>query len=318
MPIDPWYREHYGALEDMLSGDPAEQDVRERLQELAEDSELWTSPDVVSEDLAIPGPHGPVSVRTYHPAHGQRPGRALLWAHGGGFMAGDLDMHEAHMVSGELAGRADAFVVSVDYRLARDGVRYPVPLDDVHAAWSWLCSHGLAAVGLHDAPVALGGASAGAALALATALRDRDNGQPTVDALLLAYPFAHFPVPALDDATAEEMSALPPIGRFTPLGIEHMVRNYVGRISGVPADALPGAARLDGLPPTHIVLSEYDDLRPSGELLHRQLDEVGVPVTAYVAKGMLHGHLNIDESLPEVEASLDYFADALREAEVHL
>ena len=317
MSIDPWYREHYRELAEVMRDNPTEQEVRELLRESVWRQELWTSPDVVSEDLAIPGPHGSIPVRTYRPVHGRRPGRALLWVHGGGFLDGDLDMHEAHMVSGELAKRADAFVVSVDYRLARDGVRYPVPLDDVHAAWSWLCAHGMPTE-LRNAPIALGGASAGAALALATALRDRDNGQPAVDILLLAYPFAHFPVPALDDATAAEMSALPAMGRFTPLGIEHMVRNYVGRISGVPADALPGAARLDGLPPTRILLSEYDDLRPSGELLHRQLDEVGVPVTTYLAKGMLHGHLNINASLPEVEASLDYFADSLREAEVHM
>ncbi|WUL73458.1 alpha/beta hydrolase [Streptomyces sp. NBC_00343] len=45
-------------------------------------------------------------------------------------------MPEAHPFSAELACRARAFVVSVDYRLARDGVHYPVPIDHVHAAWS--------------------------------------------------------------------------------------------------------------------------------------------------------------------------------------
>ncbi|XKK38548.1 alpha/beta hydrolase [Nocardiopsis sp. ARC36] len=90
-----------------------------------------------------------------------------------------------------------------------------------------------------------------------------------------------------------------------------MVRNYVGRVGGLPADAMPGAADLSGLPATSILLSEYDDLRPSGELLARQLEESGVPHRTYLAAGMPHGHLNRGPSLGEVDRSLAFFADAL-------
>ncbi|MFI5938219.1 alpha/beta hydrolase fold domain-containing protein [Actinoplanes sp. NPDC051494] len=145
-------------------------------------------------------------------------------------------------------------------------------------------------------------ASAGAALALATAVRARDTGRRTPDVLLLAYPFVHFPVPTLG------------LDR-TLASIEDMVRNYVGRISDLPPDALPGAARLDALAPTHILLSEHDDLRPSGELLGRQLREAGVPVTTHLARGTTHGHLNRPADHPEgVEQSLVYLAGALMPA----
>jgi acetyl esterase/lipase len=90
------------------------------------------------------------------------------------------------------------------------------------------------------------------------------------------------------------------------------VRNYVGRLTALPPDALPGAAVLDGLAPTTLVLAEYDDLRASGDLLTRQLEECGVPVRAYRAAGMLHGHLNRSASLEEVDRSLDFFAATLR------
>ncbi|GAA2438041.1 hypothetical protein GCM10010191_61430 [Actinomadura vinacea] len=221
----------------------------------------------------------------------------MLWLHGGGFMAGDLDMLEAHVVSAELAARAEALVVSVDYRLAVGGTRYPVPVDDAHAAWRWLAGTGRPPSG----PVGLGGASAGAALALSTAIRLRDQDEPRPDALLLAYPFVHFPTPALDDRTAAGMRDLPALLRFTTESIEHMVRNYVGRLTDLPAAALPGAANLDGLPATGIVLAEYDDLRPSGDLLARQLEESGVPGRRYLAAGMTHGHLNRTPSLKEVD-----------------
>jgi acetyl esterase/lipase len=82
----------------------------------------------------------------------------------------------------------------------------------------------------------------------------------------------------------------------------------VGRISDVPRDALPGAARLDGLSRTRICISEYDDLRASAELLERQLREVGVPVESYLARGMTHGHLNHSPTIAEVSASLDFLA----------
>jgi acetyl esterase/lipase len=261
--------------------------------------------DVETEDRTVPGPHGEIPVRVYRPT-GQ-PRCALLWLHGGGFMGGNLEMPEAHVVSAELAVRARALVVSVDYRLAVDGTHYPVPVDDAHAAWLWLTETGWTQSG----PVGLGGASAGAALALSTALRLRDRAERLPDSLLLAYPFVHFPTPSLDAASAHEMSVLPPLMRFTPESIEHMVRNYVGRVNGLPADAMPGAADLTGMPATGIVLSEYDDLRPSGELLARQLEEARVPVETYFAPGMPHGHLNRGPSLGEVDRSLAFFAKTL-------
>jgi acetyl esterase/lipase len=306
MPLDPFLAEKMHLLEG-LSWEDARTDpeTMARFMEYFRDPGEWSMPDVSVEDRAVPGPHGEIPVRIYTPRGAPR--RALLWLHGGGFMAGDLDMPEAHLVSAELAARAEALVVSVDYRLAVNGTRYPVPVDDAHAAWLWLTESGRTPPG----PVGLGGASAGAALAVSTAIRLRDQSQPRPDALLLAYPFVHFPTPALDDETAAGMRDLPRLMRFTTESIEHMVRNYVGRLTDLPAAALPGAANLDGLPRTGIVLAEFDDLRPSGDLLARQLEESGVPVRTYLAAGMTHGHLNRSPSLKEVDRSLDFFAATL-------
>ncbi|WP_188195289.1 alpha/beta hydrolase fold domain-containing protein [Nonomuraea sp. SYSU D8015] len=307
MPLHPFLAQKLhliqGLSRDDLASDPA---AGQRMTEYLRDPAEWVMPpDLMVENLRIDGPHGPVPVRTYR-TPGAPATTALLWAHGGGFVFGDLEMPEAHVVAAELAARTGAFVASVDYRLAQDGVRYPVPLDDVDAAWRWLTTEAMP-----GRRAAIGGASAGAALALATALRDRDSGTPRAALVLLAYPFAHYPNPALDDATAAEMRALPPFMRFPVDAIEGMVRAYVGRISDLPPDALPGAAPLGGLPATHILLSEYDDLRPSGELLERQLREAGVPVSTYLARGMPHGHLNRTPSLDEVDASLGDLAAAL-------
>ncbi|GAA2524976.1 esterase [Winogradskya humida] len=240
-------------------------------------------------DRDVSGPHGPVPVRIYEPQQGPA-AAALVWAHGGSFNHGDLDMPEADMVAAELSRHAQATVISVGYRLAAGGVRYPVPVDDVDAVWQWACAQGFAD------RIGIGGASAGAALAMSTALRARDAGRRTPDLLLLAYPFVHYPVPGAG-------------------GYDDMVRNYVGRLTDLPPDALPGGARLDGLPPAHVLLSEFDDLRASGELLAHQLRGANVPVTTFLARGATHGHLNRPADHPTaVEESLNYLAGKLRKA----
>src|ERR687897_3032068 len=87
-------------------------------------------------------------------------GAGLVWAHGGGFAGGALDMPEADSVAHALTARG-VTVVSVDYRLAGEGCRYPAPSDDVLAAWSWALQNS-ARLRIDPARLALGGASAGA------------------------------------------------------------------------------------------------------------------------------------------------------------
>src|SRR3954468_914337 len=80
-------------------------------------------PVVGTRDDIAPGPHGPVPVRIYTPDSPS--GAGLVWAHGGGFVGGDLDMREADWTAREIAARAGAVVVSVDYRLPPRGWSSP-------------------------------------------------------------------------------------------------------------------------------------------------------------------------------------------------
>ena len=112
---------------------------------------------------------------------------------------------------------------------------------------------------------------------------------------------------------AAEMRQLPRMLRFTAADIIDFTRWYLGRLTDIPTRTMPGHGNLEGMPPTRIVLSEYDDLRGSGELFEQQLREVGVAVESTVAEGMLHGHLNLmpTAQMPEIERSLDFLAAGL-------
>ncbi|WP_411700931.1 alpha/beta fold hydrolase [Conyzicola sp.] len=240
-----------------------------------------------------------VPVRTYGSS-----GPTLVWLHGGGFAAGDLDMPEADVVARELVARAGVTVVSVDYRLAA----FPAGADDVVAVVSFTSR----ATG----PVLLGGTSAGGNLALAAALRLRDAGTPLA-ALVLAYPYLHRVNPPATAELEERMAPLPESVRFAPAKMTAMATFYLGPLADDPPPlAYPGTAYSDtadfaGLPPTLVIGAEYDDLLPSALDAASRLRAAGVPVSEYLETGVLHGHLNTP-GLPGALRTLDEMAWFLR------
>jgi acetyl esterase len=287
---------------------------------------------VEARDRQILGPHGPIPVRIYAPrmpSFAPRP--VLVWCHGGAFMHGDLDMPEADQVARGVAGRGDAVVVSVDYRLcdapaelggvaarsvggSTGGVHAPVPLDDVCAVVGWV-RESAEDLGADPLRIAIGGASAGGNLAAAASLRLTEEGIPLAASLLM-YPVAH---PEMPEPTADEDAALsvtPPLLRFLPERTRSMAENYAG---GDPALAgayvFPGFAdsdRLAALPRTYIEADEFDDLRLSARAYADQLAQADVDVEHVVRRGVAHGHLN-RVGLLEAKASMDRMGQILRE-----
>jgi len=312
VPIHPWLAEKFELIRDIPSFDAARSDPQygARFMSYLEDPQPWTPPEgIVAEDHTVDGSI-PIKVfRVATPA--ATPAPALLWMHGGGFVMGTVNDTESVIPGYELAARAGAVVISVGYRLAVDGVRYPAPLDDVMAAWLFLLEH-TQQFGVDPERVFIGGASVGANLATGASVRLRDADEPIPRGMLLAYPLEHFPTPPTDPALLTELDLVPAMLRFPEqyqLGIVH---NYLGRADDLPADVVPGNFPVDGLPEAWIAPSEYDDLRPSGELFAWQLKEAGIPVHLEVARGMVHGHLGRGPSLEPVDETLDFFASALR------
>lgn len=229
------------------------------------------------------------------PATGRTP--ALVWAHGGGFAAGDLDMPEADWVARSLAARG-VTVVSIDYSLVGDGCRYPAPSDDVLAAWRWTLSHA-DELGIDPARTAIGGASAGANLVAGAVLRLLAGPGPGVAlpaGVFLAYPTLLAVQPAPDASLRALLDANPVADRFGPASVRAMYEGYLGgSVDDAPLPAVPGRATPDdvrGFPPVLMINDEADELRVSGEVFAATLAEAGVPLELVVEPGTQHGHLN--------------------------
>ena len=255
---------------------------------------------VHERDEVLPGRHGPVPIRIYTPYGAPR--GTLLWAHGGGFVGGHLAMPEAHWVALMVAAHGFS-VVTTSYRKALGGITYPVPSDDVLAAWAWLVHRSSEDPAL-PRPLHLGGASAGAALTAGITVRVRDAGDELPASLFLAYPIVHPEVPARTPEQDAVLLSIPyPISDpDLVLGLNY---NFAGSAAALQdTHAFAGLADLHGFPPTSVLVSEYDGLRPSGERFVRQLQDAGVRSQLAVEAGAAHGQLNEPDD-PVGRASLD-------------
>jgi acetyl esterase/lipase len=234
--------------------------------------------------------------------------------HGGGFTDGGLDMGEADQLAREVAARGRCLVVTVGYRLARDGVHFPVPHEDVVAAWLWTVDHA-AALGADPLRLCLGGAGVGGNLAVGAALYLEDSNRPVPSKLVLAYPFLHGELPAdavLDqgDSAASLTAGLPPILRYTADERRAMVENYIGGpMTMASSYAMPGHADPAGLPPVAILACEHDDLRFSSELFADGLRVAGIPVEYRLEQGATHGYLNHSAGFRIVQKGLQFLVN---------
>jgi acetyl esterase/lipase len=272
-------------------------------------------PQVSVRSTTVPGPHGAVPVRVYGDddggaGDGSRP--CLVWVHGGGFVSGSLDMPEADWTARELATRAGAVVVSVDYRLCNEVVHYPVPHDDVVAVIRW-ARENASSLGIDQGRLSVGGGSAGANLAAGAALKLRDaDGRPPAQ-LIFAYGVAHSVLPPMSADHAALMREVPAVLQFPPEVTSFLNLNYLGGpISTADGYAFPALADLRGLCPTLVLNAEYDDLRASGQAFAAALAVAGVDVRQVMVTSMLHGFLNLPASVGPVGAALDLIAETLR------
>jgi len=230
-------------------------------------------------NFEVEGAAGALPARLYVPRGAETPGPLLVFFHGGGFVLGDIETHDAFCV--RLADAAKVRVVSCRYRLAPEAA-FPAQLDDAIAAVRWIERHA-EELGAGGQAVALGGDSAGGYLAVAATRAINAQTQGAVKAQVLVYPLM-----TLEDelwaSTVVKDSRL--IGRLAVQFIKAQLASQ---------DA---ASLLDddetGTPPTLIVAGgQLDPCRPDAVVYAQRLREAGVAVEEHYYAAQPHGFINL-------------------------
>jgi acetyl esterase/lipase len=234
---------------------------------------------------------GEIAVRIYRGAAAPAP--ALIYCHSGAFVLGNLDTDHRQCV--ELARRAACTVISVDYRLAPEHP-FPAGLDDAATVLDWVAVNG-PRLGIDTTRLAVGGSSAGAALAALLAQHAAEGTAPPIVFQLL-----HQPV--LDDRPTPSKDEFVTTPGFDGQAVAQMWRHYSAADS-VPADAVPARVdELDGVADAFISCSELDPLRDEAVDYALRLMWAGVATELHVFPGTCHG---FDSLLPEWETSQQLF-----------
>jgi acetyl esterase len=226
----------------------------------------------------------------------------LVFLHGGGWMLGDLDSHDAmHRL---LADRAGCAVLGVGYRLAPEHP-FPAGLDDAAKALAW-ARREAEALGCDPSRIALGGESAGGNLAAAMTLKLRDAGDAQPLFQLLVHP--------VTDMAMELPS-------FDEIAVPGLTRDYLdacrtmylgGTDRAEPLVSPARAARHDGLAPAIVLTAAEDPLRDDGEDYAAILARAGVETLVMRMPGLPHGFLFLPATIGAVGQSFDAIARLIR------
>lgn len=243
----------------------------------------------------------PIRIYRADPGDGLLP--VVVYFHGGGWVFGSVKRNDA--VGRDLAIRAGAVVVSVDYRLAPEDP-FPAAADD---AWTVVRDiFARPAFYQSNGSVAVIGDSAGGNLAAVAAWQARDAG------LRLAHQVLVYPILDVAMDTPSHAEFAKGFG-LDAAEMAWFTRQYAADAD--PADPRLSPLRLpdvSGLAPATVVTAEYDVLRDEAERYAERLAEAGVPVGLRRFDGAVHSFFVLPGLFDQAVEARDYVAERLRES----
>lgn len=265
---------------------------RAAVDKMSEDSEA-DPPEVAQViDGAMPGPRGDIRYRRYQPlgvSGGTLP--TLIYYHGGGFVIGNIETHDS--TCRRLANRSRCQVISIDYRLSPEHP-FPAPIDDGIAAFRHIRDEA-AAFGADAARLAVGGDSAGGAMAavVCQAMRDAKEAGPAFQMLIY---------PATDSSKESASRNSCAEGYFLTKGLmDWFWKAYVPAGTDLADLRLSPLLAKDftGLPPAFVLTAGYDPLRDEGRAYADRLIDAGVKTTYVNYPGTIHGFFSLTRFLKQ-------------------
>ena len=269
---------------------------RAAVDKMSEDSEA--EPLAVGEidDGAFAGPAGEIGFRHYVPlvaAEGKLP--TLIYYHGGGFVIGNLETHDS--TCRRLANKSRCQVIAIDYRLAPEHP-FPAPIEDGVAAFRHIRDNA-ARFGADPARLAVGGDSAGGAIAAVVCQICRDAGETAGKG---GPAFQMLIYPATDSSRASASRQAFAEGYFlTRELMDWFWRAYVPAGTDLADLRLSPLLAKDfsSLPPAFVLTAGYDPLRDEGRAYADRLIEAGIKTTYVNYPGTIHGFFSLTRFLQQ-------------------
>lgn len=231
--------------------------------------------ELTIRELEVRGAQGPLAARLYMSGQpGVKRDTLIVFFHGGGFVAGDLDEADEflrHLVS----CNPDQAILATNYTLASVSP-FPAAVEDAHAVLVW-AKKNKAKLAWNGKQLLTAGIEAGANLAAVSALMARDRGGPALSGQILIMPMLD---PGLSTCSMREMPNCPDKARLA----DNCAAAYRGYLPNAADRAHPYASplqssRLKNLPPALILSAEDDPLRDEAEQYGAKLIACGVKTT---------------------------------------
>jgi acetyl esterase len=235
---------------------------------------------------------GGVPSRLYRPSNDTNLG-LLVYYHGGGWVIGNLDSHDA--VCRSLADRMGHAVLSVDYRLAPEHP-FPAAVEDSMCALRWAYENA-AELGINPERIAVGGDSAGGNLAAIVA---QQRPVPLVFQMLI-YPATDMTqsFPSQNENKAGPVLTAGAMEWF----INHYMPSNTDKKDPLASPWFSPDNMLQGTPPALIITAEFDPLRDEGEAYGRRLIDNGVTASIVRYNGMFHSFFGMVGLLDDADTA---------------
>mgnify|MGYP006091492937 FL=1 len=249
-------------------------------------------------DERLEGLGAPLAVRIYEPEGWTAGTGSIAYFHGGGWVLGNLDTHDA--LCRCLANASHLRVMSVDYRLAPEA-KHPAAIEDAWVATSWLSQ-------LESGPLIVGGDSCGGHIATAVAARSRTSDM-AIAAQLLVYPVTD--LSQFERGSYETYAE----GHWLTKASMGWFRDHYLHVADVRTDAeVSPVCREDlaEMPPAVIVAAACDVLVDEGLAYADRLKQAGCTVEYRSWAGVIHGFVAMPGILPEGREALQWAAIELR------
>jgi monoterpene epsilon-lactone hydrolase len=234
-----------------------------------------------------------------------RPGVAdgdgiVLYLHGGAYIYGSTVTHRG--IASKLAIASGCPVLVINYRLAPENP-FPAALDDAFAVYAGLLE-------THPGvPIALAGDSAGGGLALALALKARDEGFERPSALALLSPWTDL---TLCNPTHVTKAMVDPYFPDSSL-LRSAAQAYGANTKLNHPYVSPQFADLSDMPATLIHVGEFEALLDDARVLTQSMSKYGGSASLRIYGGMWHVWQTYVGRFPEADASVTALGNFLRQ-----